>query len=264
MDKVSIIILTKDNPKIIKDCVQSIQKHVKYPNYEIIIGDTNSKNKKTLQFYRTLKQFKNIKIIKGLKYNFGNNYNKLILNHCDSPYVVIQNNDTVARNDYITAMMKYAVKDYVGAVGAQLLYPNGTIQHIGQLIFNPKTGIIVPAPTHYALGKNPREFTEYNYYVDGVTCACMMIKRDKFIEVDGFDEEYQDIYQDVDLNLKLRHTGYEIVQCNDAILIHYDNYTRKNTGKNYKVSDKVQHDVMYLHEKWDDRIKFVFTMEEAK
>ena len=255
MDKVSIIILTKDNPKLIKDCIQSIQKYVKYPNYEIIIGDTGTKNKETLKYYNTLKD---ATIVRGLKYNFGDNYNDLIYEHCKSPYVVIQNNDTIVKNDYITAMMKYAEQPKVGAVGAMLLYPNGTVQHIGQIIFDGQ-GNMLRVPGHHALHAPVNDQMKCNYLVDGVTCACMMIKRDTFMLAGGFDTEYKDLFQDVDLNLELRHQGFDIVQCNDAVLIHYDNYTRKNE----KFIDRKQIDIdkKHLYEKWHDKVKFIFERE---
>lgn len=249
---VSIIILTKDCPELIVPCINSIIDKVMWPHCKLIIGDTGSTDKDTLKFYEELqKSYSNIKVRMGLEYHFGKNYNTLI-QEADTNYVLMLNNDTVALNDFVTKMMKYIQNNKIAAVGAQLLHPDGTIQHIGQCIYD-RNGLITSSPGHYHLNEDPKKINiKSRYYVDGVTAACMLVNRDLFLKIGGFDERYVDIFQDVDLNLKFRAKGYRIFQCNEAKLIHHDNYSRKKI-KGGISGKEVWKDTALYAKKWIDK-----------
>jgi len=260
--EVSVIILTKDFPELIIPCVESILKKVEYPNFKIIIADTGTKNKNTLDFYDKIFKRKNVEIRKNLNFHFGKNYNQLV-EECKSPYVLLLNNDTTAQNDFVSEMMKYIQNSKVGMVGARLLYPDGNIQHVGQFIYNSDGDFLFPpsGPGHYLLGKNPKDYDLKNEFVDGVTAACMLVNRDLFISIGGFDENFNDLFQDVDFNLRMRNKGYKAFQCNDAILTHHDNYSRKK--ENNHIS-KIQADTDLYIEKWTKEGPPVSEMKEDK
>jgi hypothetical protein len=77
----------------------------------------------------------------------------------------------------------------------------------------------------------------------------MMVRTAVFKEVGGFDTLYKDVYQDCDLNLKIRNAGYSIFQCNDAILTHIDNASRNNQLGTQK-QNAMQKDLRSYLQKW--------------
>ncbi len=222
-EEVDVILLADGNYHLTKDCISSILEHVKYPKYRITLYDTGS-TQKVVQQYQDLERDTPLLTYRSVSpFHFSSNYNHAIANS-ECSYVLILNNDTVALNDFVGEMMKYAINNKVGAVGCQLFYPNNTIQHGGQSLFSQDTGKLLPVASHYLL-YSPVTY-QSNRFVDGVTCACTLINKEIYKEVGGLSVEYKDIFQDTDLMLKLRDKGYEIYLSNDAKMIHYDGATR--------------------------------------
>jgi len=222
-EEVDVILLADGNYRLTEDCILSILKHVKYPKYRMTLYDTGS-TQKVVQQYQNLERDTPLLTYRSVSpFHFSSNYNYAIANS-ECSYVLILNNDTVALNDFVSEMMKYAINNKVGAVGSQLFYPNNTIQHGGQSICNTSTGKLLPHVGHY-LHFSPATY-QPNRFVDGVTCACALINKEIYKEVGGLSVEYKDIFQDTDLMLKLRDKGYEIYLSNDAKMIHYDGATR--------------------------------------
>ena len=81
------------------------------------------------------------------------------------------------------------------------------------------------------LGQDPKRYKLINALTNGVTAACVLVEKQVFLDVGGFDLKYEDIYQDCDLNLAIRKSGFDIFQCNDAILTHIDNASRAKEQK---------------------------------
>jgi GT2 family glycosyltransferase len=113
----------------------------------------------------------------------------------------------------------------VGAAGAKLYYPDGTIQHGGIGI-----GIKMLAGHWYRGedGKSPGYFGRLTYAqnVSAVTAACMMIPRKVYEEMQGLDETFSVVFNDVDLCLRIREAGYLIVWTPWAELTHYESKSR--------------------------------------
>src|SRR5262245_66474595 len=74
-------------------------------------------------------------ILRFLRYDIPFNYaaiNNFAVRHCDSPYLLFLNNDTeVTSAGWLTGILEFAQHNNIGAVGAKLLYPDGTIQNAG-------------------------------------------------------------------------------------------------------------------------------------
>lgn len=85
--------------------------------------------------------------------------------------------------------------------------------------------------------KNKRFTLTYDHDVSAVTAACMLIRRSAYKQVQGFDENYEIAYNDVDFCLKLRKANFHIIQCQHAELTHYESlslgnhYTGSRAGK---------------------------------
>jgi GT2 family glycosyltransferase len=221
---VSIIIPTKDNYKLIKQCVDSIIEHTTYPYFEIVIVDTGSTDEKVKSYYKSLLDSEqSVRILNWKKkFNFSAvcNYGA---ENANGEYFVFLNNDTeVITHDWIQGLLEHAQRPQNGMVGAKLLFPNETVQHAGVVLSERDIAF------HPFYGQNPFiDIFNYIYIanirnVSAVTAACSMVSREKFLEVGGFDTELRVTYNDVDLCLKLRQQGYNNVYMPFVELFHYE------------------------------------------
>lgn len=222
---VSIIIPSKDNPEILRRCIDSIYEFTRYENFEIIVVDNGSspKNKERISMYLSEK---NIRYIYGV-YSF--NFSKMCNNGAAAAkgdYLLFLNDDIeIFQPQWLERMIGAAQQKHTGAVGAKLLYPETTIiQHAG--ISNIKEG-----PSHNFLRCDDSfpyhfGFSHLDYNCIAVTAACLMVKKPVFYGVNGFNEKFPVAYNDVDLCFRIYEAGYYNVQRNDAIAYHHESYSR--------------------------------------
>jgi GT2 family glycosyltransferase len=161
----------------------------------------------------------------------------------DSPYLLFLNDDTaVIGSDWLEAMLEHAQRPEVGAVGAQLLFPDGTLQHAGVTVGifgvagHAFRGLDPTAPHYFSLSNFVRNCA-------AVTGACVLTRREVFTKVGGFDEQnLPTCFQDVDLCLKMVGAGYRIVYTPYARLYHYESATKRSVAR---VSE-----IEYMKERW--------------
>ena len=141
-------------------------------------------------------------------------------------YILLLNNDTeVISPDWMQEMLMFAQRKDVGAVGAKLYYPDGTIQHAG-------IGLgLLHLAGHYFRGfrkEKPGYMGRLCYAQDmsAVTAACMMVPRTVYEGLGGLDESYSVVFNDVDLCLRIRKSGKLIVWTPFAELTHYESKSR--------------------------------------
>ncbi len=223
--RVSIIIPFRDKVYYLAKCVKSILEKTAYPHYEIVLINNRSSQKSTFSYLKTVSKKENIKIFSyDEEFHFGR-LNNWAVEKVDSDYVLFLNNDIeVINNEWLTAMLEYAQLPEVGEVGAKLLYPNGKVQHAGITVG------LGGAAAH------PHRLLDDEYGFQGwlvnprnvlaVTAACMMVKRDLFLKMGGFDTELDPAYQDVDFGIRLYEKGYWNVYTPYARLYHYESVTR--------------------------------------
>jgi len=133
----------------------------------------------------------------------------------------------------------------VGAVGAKLIYPDGSIQHAGVVIgLGGIAGHILRGLPGERPGYNSTSIATRNCSV--VTGACMMTRREIFASVGGFNEELAVAFNDVDYCLKVREQGHLIVYTPLAELIHHESRSRGHTD------DLVEHG--HIVARWADAI----------
>jgi GT2 family glycosyltransferase len=245
---VSIIIPTKDQLKMIKNCIDSIKSKTSYENYEILLVDNNSSESDTLEYIKRsdyhLLKFPN-------EFNFSK-INNFAAEHAKGDYLIFLNNDTeVITPHWIQAMLEHAQRPEVGAVGCKLLYPDRSIQHAGIVLgLSPDhiTGVAGHVCNRFRY-EDPGYFglinTIRNY--SAVTGATMMIKKQIFEEIGGFNEKLAVCYNDVDLCLRLRDRGYLIIYTPYAELYHFE-----SVSKDHKVNIR---EAEYMMNKWRILIK---------
>lgn len=255
---VAICILSKDSYNLISDCINSIEQHVEYKNLSIYVFDTGTTDNKTIDFYNNKKVYCKFPftVINVGEYHYSKNYN-LGLKQVKTDYYVIQNNDTVALNDYITRLIRIAIVNKVGACGPRMLYKDGLIQHDGQVIYDhPSKGF--GNPTHVNLKRNPSEVTDGLQPADGITCAGMFVRSTVYWEVGGLNEKYHDIFQDVELNIKIRMNGHMIMCDRNSLINHYDNTSRNSFWANNHEKLKLKHlDYSFLYSQFNKSLKYL-------
>jgi len=225
---VSIIIPFKDQPKLLRQCMETILQKSVYQNYEILGIDNNSCQEETEAIKEGL--MRDDRRIRFLDYGEPFNYsriNNFAVEHAKGSHLVFMNNDIkVITPEWIESLLEHSQREQVGAVGGKLYYADETIQHAGLIIgIGGSAGHAHKRFPAHSPGYFNRLLCVQN--VSAVTGALLMIKTDVFKEVDGFDEENLPIaFNDVDLCLKILAKGYLNVFTPYCEAWHYESISR--------------------------------------
>lgn len=236
---VSIIIPSKDNPAVLSHCIHSLREQTDYQNIEIIVIDNGSsgKNKdRILQMQNQLKEEYSFRYLyREMDFNFSAMCN-IGAGEARGKYLLFLNDDMeIVREDWLTLMVSKAAKSYVGAVGAKLLYPDSDkIQHLG--ITNIHLG-----PAHKLQFSSDKKIYYHGVNrcavnVSAVTGACLLLRREVFEEIGGFEEKLQVAFNDVELCFRLLRAGYQNVCCNQTYLCHHESLSRGYDAGREKVA----------------------------
>jgi GT2 family glycosyltransferase/glycosyltransferase involved in cell wall biosynthesis len=229
--RVGIVIPTRNHGELLRQCVETIGATVTAVDYEIIVVDHESGDAATLAYLQSL-QGKAQVLRHGGEFNFSAINNRAIANAQGrfTHYLLCNNDIEAFEPGWLERMVELAQQPSVGIVGAQLLYPDRrSIQHAGVLVG------AYGAAEHYAkrlrFGEDPvqagyAEMLLINHEVSAVTAACMLVRKDAFEAVRGFDETIKVGFGDVDLCLRVLQAGYRVVFCPGARLVHHESYTR--------------------------------------
>ena len=224
---VSIIIPTINHLRIVKKCVDSILTKTTYKNIELLLVDTGSTEANVFRYYEELiNKYSFIQLLYDKRpFNYSA-VNNLAVTKSKGGILLFLNNDVeIINGDWIERMLEHAQRETVGAVGAKLYYFDGRIQHGGIIV-----GICGVAG--HAHKNFPRQATGYMgrlkiiQNISAVTGACMMMRRNVFDAVGGFDDRYMLAFNDVDLCLRIIEKNYRVVWTPYAELYHYESKTR--------------------------------------
>jgi GT2 family glycosyltransferase len=229
---VTLLIATKNNLQMLDRLLQSL-KATTYRNYKIVIVDNMSDDADTVAYLKSLPhQILHIPN-PGDAFNYAHINNQAAL-QADTEFVLFLNDDmSVIEPSWLSQMIGWARLPGIGAVGARLLFPDGSVQHGGVVLGLRKgltafRGLPGDDPGYLDLAKLTRDCS-------AVTAAAMLTPRALFLELGGFDEEaFAVSYNDVDYCLKLGDAGHRVVYCGEAELYHHQGFTR-GSGK---TSDK--------------------------
>lgn len=222
---IDIIIPTKDHPNVLETCIDSINGKSSYGYYHITVIDNGSSEGARLQNQKLSREYGFDYIYDPQPFNYSR-MNNIAISKTSAKLVLLLNDDTeVITGDFLERMAAYALRPEVGAVGAKLLFANtNKIQHAG--VTNLAVG-----PSHKLLEADDEKehyfgVNKYDRNVFSVTGACMMIERRKLEKAGLLNEDLAVAYNDIDLCIRLYEAGYRSVQCNRAVLYHYESLTR--------------------------------------
>lgn len=236
--KLGIIIPSKDNFEYLERCISSLMK-TEYKNYRIYLADTGS-NEETLSKIKELYKKINdispdiLRIVRYDFYNFAKINNQVVENHMDTDTEVILfcNDDIEMVNDAISLMIEQynKHKKHVGTIGCRLYYGDNTIQHGGIQLILTKDGRL--SLTHKGIKTYYKASFGKEYDVLGSTGAFLMINKNTFSEIGGFDESTEECMEDVILNIDCIVKNLKNIYLGDAVCYHFESVTRsKNPNK---------------------------------
>ena len=246
---VSILIPNKDQRAMLARCVDSIRSKTTYPNYEIIIIENNSVSGEIETFYAELQ---NDASFPGRIVRYPDSFNYSLINNwgaerSEGELLLFLNNDTeILSPGWLEELVSLAIQEDVGAVGAKLLFPDRKIQHAGisyasfaeRWLFHVQEGMEESAPGYYGA---TRKVTP----VLAVTGACLMIRRELFVNLGGFPGDLPIVYNDVELCFKAVERGLTNLMTPFARLIHYESATRGSSLTEAQIA-KIRQDFQTL------------------
>jgi len=243
--KVSIVIPVYNQSLHTFKCLQSLLEHTKIP-YEVIVVD----NASSVDTSQMLAAMEGIQVIR-------NQDNKGFVVACnqgaeagEGNYYLFLNNDTEVTRGWLEAMLKPFEDERVGIVGAKLIYPDGRLQEAGNIIWEDGTG------WNYGRGDDP-DLPQYSYMkeVDYCSAACLLIRKNLWLKLGGFDHRYAPAYyEDTDLCFAARQQGYKVIYQPEARVVHYEGISAgTDINRGYKRYQKVNLDK--FRGKWGEVLK---------
>jgi GT2 family glycosyltransferase len=249
--KVSVIIPTRDHGEDVDLCLRTLFECSTYKDIEIVLLDNGSRDAESLKIFDQWVQREpdRVKVVRyDVPFNFSaiNNY---AASQSTGEYLLFLNNDTeIITPDWIEAMVEQAQRPAIGAVGAKLLYPDNTVQHAGVIV---GLGGVAGHSHKYFAADAPGYFytlqTVNNF--SAVTGACFMIRREVFEEVGGFDDALAIAFNDVDLCLRIRASGYRNIYLPHVVLYHHESKSRGNEDTPEKQA-RFLREQQVMHERW--------------
>ena len=235
---VAVIIPTKGNVDMLKECVDSLYEKGGYPNIRVYIADTGSTDEEKERIRKELFIHESIELIEYDYYNFASINNSVVRDYVSEELILFCNNDIKLVNDAISRMVNTynQNKKSVGTIGARLHFKDNKIQHSGISVFlnqQPQTKAYFPALTHHGINS-------YHTYYDckkevlGNTAAFMLMSKTLFNSIGGFSEEYNECFEDVQLNIDCLQRGKKNILQGDAVCYHYESQTRNKSEDKQK------------------------------
>ncbi len=211
----SIIIPCFNRADLTQRCLNAICEMADAATYEVIIIDNGSTDGTS----------KLIAAMEGDVKVLRNSQNRGFAAACnqgarlaEGEFLVFLNNDTAPKSGWLDALIAVAREHSdAGAVGARLLFPEGTVQHAG-VAFNSKG---IPYHIFQNFAQDHPAVLEKRI-MQAVTAACMLAPTDIFSKTGGFDEGYVNGFEDIDYCLRLKQHGLRVIYCPNAVVIHHE------------------------------------------
>ena len=233
--KISVIVPSSHGAESLKEFVENLISKTSYPNYDIVIVQAGERDK----VHEGSPDFRVLHFPQAASDSAAKNY---AVAQTDSPWLLFLDDNVEAIDpDWLTIMGEHVQRPEVGAVGARLINPNGTIEHAGLVL--GVNGIAQSAfhgfpAEHPGVNRQLRMTRNYS----AITGACLLMRREVFQEIGGFDEMLSRGFADIDLCLKMRRAGYLVVYTPLAKL-----YWDGSSGDDIDTSSEV-----VMRQRWSD------------
>lgn len=259
MPFVYIILVNYNGYKYTIECVNSLGK-INYRNYKIIIVDNaSSDNSLTI-----LKQKLNDCIIIDSKENLGfaggNNLGIKYALHHNGDYIMLLNNDTLVKTDFLDNMLNSFNKDNkIGLVGCKIMYhPEKDIIWYGGGYIDWFKFIGV----HYEMKQVDKGQCDTEKEIDFITGCCMLIKREVFEKSGLLSEDYFMYFEDVDFCVKVRNVGYKIWYNPKAVIYHKVGFSSGGEESPFSIEWCTRNRLFFMNKYKNNISKFRFMLSK--
>ena len=232
--RIAIIIPTKNHGELVRQCIDSIRATTSQVVYDLVVIDHESNDPETIAYLKSIQPEVHVLPYAG-PFNFSSINNWAVkqldqLGNRHTHYLFCNNDIEALEPGWLERMLEQAQQPDVGMVGVQLLYPDRvSIQHAGVCV-----GMYGVAEHYGKFFRLRSDQVNTNFMgrlivtheVAAVTAACLLMRRDAFEEINGFDEALAVGFGDVDLCLRTLERGWRILYCPQASLLHHESYTR--------------------------------------
>lgn len=221
----SVIIPFRDQPAMLRRCVDSMLESPGHDDFEIVLMDNDSAEPETMAVLERYRPHRRIRVIQAPGAFNWSRINNTAVEGARGQVLVFMNNDVEALSpNWLGQLVGQALRGDVGAVGARLVYPDGRLQHAGVVIGLGLTTHVMRGsapgdPGYLGMAKLARD-------VSAVTGACLASRREVFESVSGFDESMALGYNDIDYCLRLGQAGRRIVYDPVVEMLHHESPTR--------------------------------------
>ena len=260
---VSVIVPTRDRAGLLRNCVDGVLNRTAYRNIELLIVDNDSRRRRTHRLLRALQANPRVRVLSypgGFNWSAMNNFaaaeargKVLVLLNNDVEVMGPPTGNATGCSHWLHELVGQALRPEIGAVGARLLYPDGSVQHAGITL---GSGASSAHLMRHARAGDPHSghgaATEHVRGVGAVTGACLAIRRAVFHEIGGLeDQNLAQTNNDVDLCLRLRDRGYRVIVTPHATLLHHEAASR-GPDIRYAQLQRVVAERDYLMRRWGD------------
>lgn len=253
LPRVSLIIPTRNGLDLLQRCIESIRTKTRYANYDILIVDNGSDDPATLAYLARLESEGAARILRDPRpFNYSA-LNNGAVREAGGELVGLLNNDLeVISPDWLDEMVSHALRPEIGAVGARLWYPDDTLQHGGVILVGG-----VAAHAHRQVRKGNAGYGGRAALLQdfsAVTAACMVLRKEVFQRIGGFDENLAVTFNDVDLCLKIQALGYRNLWTPYAELYHHESATRGHDNTPDKRA-RFAAEIRLMQERWGELLR---------
>jgi GT2 family glycosyltransferase len=226
--RVSVIVPTRDRLELLEPCLNSLQATGgNNLAIELLVVDNNSVLPATLTYLSDLEASGQARVLRCPgPFNFSALINAAAA-IAEGELLLLLNNDIEARQPgWLEVMAGQALREEIGCVGAQLLYPDGTLQHAGVIL--GIGGVAGHSHKYQSASDHGHQMRpQLSQNLSAVTGAALMIRRALFQRLGGLDEEKLHVsYNDLDLCLRAMAAGYRNLYCAEAVLVHHESKSR--------------------------------------
>ena len=246
---ISVIIPNKDHTDDLDKAIRSMIEKGTWPNLEFIVVENNSTEEKTWEYYKKIeKEYSQVKVVyyDGI-FNYAK-INNFGVRHARGEYYLFMNNDVeLIEPDSLKEMMGYGQRNDVGAVGCRLLYEDNTLQHAGVIV--GEIGVAEHIFKKQIEGMTYHARAMLTQDMSAVTAAVMLVKKEVFEKVEGFDERFAVAFNDIDICMKIREDEKLIVYAPYACFHHYESKSRGAEDTPEKI-ERFINEVNLFNSKW--------------
>ena len=250
---ISVIIPNKDHTDDLDKAIRSMIEKGTWPNLEFIVVENNSTEEKTWEYYKKIeKEYSQVKVVyyDGI-FNYAK-INNFGVRHARGEYYLFMNNDVeLIEPDSLKEMMGYGQRNDVGAVGCRLLYEDNTIQHAGVIV--GEIGVAEHIFKKQIEGMTYHARAMLTQDMSAVTAAVMLVKKEVFEKVEGFDERFAVAFNDIDICMKIREDKKLIVYAPYACFHHYESKSRGAEDTPEKI-ERFNREIGLFNLKWEKNI----------